>query len=125
MHSPFPRDDSRLVRGEDICFASEIESIVRLAGRRRPHVVRVGQLTLLSTPDGDAWLLDTDDRLARPLARDGEPIRARVLENDRRFVIEWTHDFAVTDGELRVRKRTTGARGRLTWSQPLDLLGIG
>ena len=48
-----------------------------------------GQLVLFSTETGDAWLLDSADRLAARLARDGESEAIHIEESDTTFAIGW------------------------------------
>lgn len=88
----------------------EVDYIVGRAAEHRSHVVRLRELVLFSTHTGDAWLLDTDDHTALPLARDGDRLPVRILEDQKRVVIEWTHDCAVDAdvGAFVVRERRTG-----------------
>jgi hypothetical protein len=61
--------------GKDFRLADEVRYIQRCAARHDGRIVTIGQLILIlfSTETGDAWLLDKDDGLAAPLARDGDP----------------------------------------------------
>ncbi len=43
---------------------------------------------LFSTETRDAWLLDPTDRLAAPLARDGDPEPIHIEESDAAFAID-------------------------------------
>lgn len=87
----------------------EIAYVQRLACEGSARVVRLRELLLFATDTGDAWLLDTDDHTALPLARSGSPLPVRILESATKFVIEWTHDYEI-DGELFVvNERATGS----------------
>ena len=61
-----------MVDGKDFRLADEVRYVQRCAARLG-RIVTIGQLILFSTETGDAWLLDKDDGLAAPLARDGVP----------------------------------------------------
>ena len=63
----------RMGDGKDFCLADEIRHIQRCSARHDGRIVTVGQLILFSTQTGDAWLLDSEDGLAAPLTRDGDP----------------------------------------------------
>src|SRR5215468_9664873 len=63
----------RMVDGKDHRLADEVRHIQRCAARHDGRIVTVGQLIFFSTETGDAWLLDSEDGLAAPLARDGDP----------------------------------------------------
>src|SRR5499427_6818048 len=63
----------RRVDGKDFRLADEVRYVQRCAARHDGRIVTIGQLILFSTETGDAWLLDKDDGLAAPLARDGDP----------------------------------------------------
>jgi hypothetical protein len=78
-----------MVDGKDFRLADEIRHIQRRAARQDGRIVTVGQLILFSTQTGDAWLLDTEDGLAAPLARDGDPELVHIEETDANFTIEW------------------------------------
>jgi hypothetical protein len=45
-------------------------------------MVTVGQLILFSTQTADAWLLDSEDGLAAPVTRDGDPEPVHIEETD-------------------------------------------
>ena len=71
-------------------------------------------MMLLSTADGDAWILDRSDSSALRLAHHGRRLPARILESKHKFVIEWTHDYRGEDDELHVVDRSTGEELVLT-----------
>jgi hypothetical protein len=56
---------------------------------------------LFSTQKGDAWVLDPADRLAMPVARDGQPLPAQMVETSKKFVIGWTGQYRI-DGDAFV-----------------------
>jgi hypothetical protein len=82
-----------MVEGKSFRLADEVRYIQRRAADRHGRVVTVGQLVLLSTETGDAWLLDPSDQLAARLARDGEPVH--IEENDISFVIDWKGAYRI------------------------------
>jgi hypothetical protein len=79
-----------------------------MAADRDGRIVNLGAQALFSTDTGDAWLLDVEDRLALPLARDGDRVPVRMVEADSQFGVGWTHEYRV-DGELfTVLEQATG-----------------
>jgi hypothetical protein len=68
----------RMVDGNDFRLADEVRHIQRCAARHDGRIVTVGQLIFFSTQTGDAWLLDAQDGLAAPLARDAT-IRSTLM----------------------------------------------
>lgn len=107
----------------EIRITQEVDYIVGRAREGGVRVVRLGQLVLFSTPGGDAWLLDREDGTALPLARAGERLPARVLENEERFVIEWTHDYQVRGDLFVAVERGSGAREVFTGDPTAELVG--
>jgi len=76
-------------------IAAESKHIVVCARRGSVHIVSLGPLVFFSTRSGDAWMLDPEDALARPLARGGEALPAGILETATKFAVEWTHSYAI------------------------------
>ena len=62
-----------MVDDKDFRLADEVRYVQRCAARHDGRIVTIGQLILFSTEAGDAWLLDKEDRLAAPVAREPEP----------------------------------------------------
>jgi len=101
-----------MVDGNDFRLADEVRYVQRCAARHDGRIVTIGQLILFSTETGDAWLLDKEDQLAAPLARDGDPEPIHIEETDSNFTIEWKGlyriegaAFIFVDGKTR-RSRT-------------------
>ena len=59
------------VKGKDFRLLDEVRYIQQRAAVHDGRLVTLGQLILFSTETGDAWLLDTEDRLATRIAQDG------------------------------------------------------
>jgi hypothetical protein len=94
--------------GKDFRLADEIRHIQRRAARQDGRIVTVGQLILFSTQTGDAWLLDKEDGLATPLARDGDPELVHIEETDANFTIEWKGHYRIEGGAFFYVDRKTG-----------------
>ena len=73
----------------------EVRYILRRAAEHDGRVVTIGQLVLLSTETGDAWLLDPSDQLAARLARDGDPEPFHIEENETTFTIDWKGSYHI------------------------------
>src|SRR6516162_6098967 len=96
----------RMVDGKDFRLADEVRYVQRCAARHDGRIVTIGQLILFSTETGDAWLLDKDDGLAAPLARDGDPQPIHIEDTDANFTIE-------CDAFIYVDSKTGGTRAIL------------
>jgi hypothetical protein len=116
-----------MVEGKDFRLADEVRHIQRCAARHDGRIVTVGQLILFSTQTGDAWLLDAEDKLAAPLARDGEPEPIHIEETDANFTIDWKGHYRI-DGAAFVffDRKSRGTRAILGYpTQKLEQLGRG
>jgi hypothetical protein len=85
----------RIVEGESFRLADEVRYIQRRAADHDGRIVTFGQLVLFSTETGDAWLLDSADRLAARLARDGESEPIHIEESDTTFAIGWKGRYRI------------------------------
>ena len=91
-----PRTPIRRGPGKrDLRLADEVRHIQKCAARHDGRIVTLGQLIFFSTETGDAWLLDTEDGLAAPLARDGDPEPIHIEETDANFTIEWNGHYRI------------------------------
>ena len=89
----------------------EIKYITKYAQKGVSKVITLGNVLLFfSTFDGDAWLLDIEDRLALQLVDQGEISPYQVKDAKDTFSIEWkaqyeimNHNFAVIDKNGKVR----------------------
>ena len=101
----------RRVDGKDFRLADEVRYVQRCATRHDGRIVTIGQLILFSTESGDAWLLDKEDGLAAPLARDGDPEPIDVEETDANFTIEWKGHYRIEGAAfIFVDRKTQAAR---------------
>ena len=85
------------------------------------RIVSLGQLILFSTETGDAWLLDTTDRLAARLARDGESEPIHIEETDETFAIGWKGGYRIEGSSFVYSDRDTG-RVSTILGYPVDKL---
>jgi hypothetical protein len=103
-----------MVEGKDLRLADEVRHIQKCAARHDGRIVTLGQLTFFSTETGDAWLLDSEDGLAAPLARDGDPEPIHIEENDANFSIEWKGNYRIEGAAfIFVDGKTRGTRAIL------------
>ena len=101
----------RTVDGKDFRLADEVRYVQRCATRHDGRIVTIGQLILFSTESGDAWLLDKEDALAAPLARDGDPEPIDIEETDANFTIEWKGHYRIEGAAfIFVDRKTQAAR---------------
>ena len=98
----------RMVDGRDFRLADEVRHIQKCAARHDGRIVTLGQLIFFSTETGDAWLLDWEDGLAAPLARDGDPEPIHMEENDANFSIEWKGSYRIDGAAFIYTDRKRG-----------------
>jgi hypothetical protein len=117
----------RMVEGKDLRLADEVRHIQKCAARHDGRIVTLGQLIFFSTETGDAWLLDWEDGLAAPLARDGDPEPIHVEETDANFSIEWKGNYRIEGAAfIFVDRNTRGTRAILGYpTQKLEQLSRG
>ena len=97
-----------MVDGQDHRLADEVRHIQKCAARHDGRIVTLGQLIFFSTETGDAWLLDWEDGLAAPLARDGDPKPIHMEENDANFSIEWKGSYRIDGAAFIYTDRKRG-----------------
>jgi hypothetical protein len=97
-----------MVEGQGFRLADEIGYIQDKAADHDGRIVTIGQLILLSTDSGDAWLLDVTDHLAARLARDGDPEPIHLEETDTSFAIEWKGHYRIEGAAFVYADRDTG-----------------
>jgi hypothetical protein len=101
----------RMVDGKDFRLTDEVRYVQRCAARHDGRIVTIGQLILFSTETGDAWLLDKEDGLAAPLARDGDPEPIHIKETDANFSIEWEGHYRIEGAAfIFIDRKTPGTR---------------
>ena len=83
------------MEGKSFRLADEVRYIQRRAADCDGRVVTIGQLILLSSKTGDAWLLDPADQLAAALAREGESEPIHIEETDTTFAIGWKGRYRI------------------------------
>jgi hypothetical protein len=83
------------VEGASFRLADEVRYIQGRAAEHDGRIVALGQLVLLSTETGDAWLLDPANQLAARLAREGEIEPIDIEETDTRFAIGWKGRYRI------------------------------
>jgi hypothetical protein len=113
----------QVVEGRSFRLADEVRDIQRRAAEHDPRIVTIGQLVLFSTQTGDAWLLDSADRLALRLARDGQSEAIHIAETDTTFAIAWKGRYRVEGPAFIYSDRDTG-RTTTMLGYPTDKLAL-
>ena len=109
------------MEGKSFRLADEVGYIQRRAAAHDGRIVTIGQLVLFSTETGDAWLLDSADRLAARLARDGESEPIHIEETDTTFAIGWKGRYRI-DGPAFVYSDQDTGRLTTILGYPTDKL---
>jgi len=95
----------RILRREDISAAQEASYIVKCAQRYDSRVVTLGGLLFFSTIQGDAWVLDSEDKLALCLAKEGEQLSYRIVDTETSFAIEWNSNYLINEQGFIIEDR--------------------
>ena len=84
----------------------EARYIIECAQRGDAKVITLGhQLLFFSTFEGDAWLLDTEDKLAIQLAIQGKALPYRIMEKGSFLAIEWKADYDFSENGFAVKDK--------------------
>ena len=105
------------VGGASFRLMEEVHYIQERAAEQDSRVISLAQLLLFSTPTGDAWLLEPADRLAVPLAREGDPLSIYLEETDKNFTVGWTGTYRI-DGQAFVYSERNSGRVRTILGYP-------
>lgn len=95
---PAARESVQVLAMEDFDLRKEMDYIVQAASRADARIVTVGPLVFFSTSDGDAWVLDAEDKLALRLMRGLERCEVEIQESAENFSIRWDSTFAIEKG---------------------------
>jgi len=96
------------VEGKDFRLLDEVRYIQQRAAVHDGRLVTLGQLILFSTETGDAWLLDSEDRLATRIAQDGVPLPIHIEDTDTSFSVEWKGGYRVEGTAFIYADKGTG-----------------
>jgi hypothetical protein len=97
-----------MVDGKNFRLADEVRYILGRAAEHDLRIVTIGQIILLSTETGDAWLLDPSDQLAARLAHDGDPEPFHIEENETTFTIDWKGRYCIEGAAFVYPDHETG-----------------
>jgi len=73
----------------------KIDYIINRAKREDSRKVQSGGLLLFSTQTGDAWILDTEDKLAICLMRGGEKQNYKIIDTPTQFGFDWDYNYFI------------------------------
>ena len=113
------RAGKRQVDGKTFRPADEVRHIQQRAAQYDSRIVRIGPLMLFSTGTGDAWLLDPADKLATPIAREGEPLPVHIEDSDTHFAVAWTGTYRI-EGDMFVYREKESGRIRSIFGYPTE-----
>ena len=89
----------------------EIRYITKYAQRGVSKVITLGDFLLFfSTSESDAWLLDTQDKLALQLMDQGAVLPYRIMEAENTFSIEWKANYEITKKGFAVKDKNRNVR---------------
>lgn len=80
---------------QKITLKDEIEKLQELAVKKEKSLKALGVFILMSTDEGDGWLLEITDMDAVLVADKGEKVEVDMEENPETIEINWTHRFAI------------------------------
>ena len=109
----------RRIEGKDFRLSDEVRYIQRRATQCDSRIVTVGPLLLFSTETGDAWMLETSDQLAAPIARDGDALSVHIEDTDTNFAVGWQGCYRI-DGAAFVFQDNDSGNVRTIIGYPTD-----
>jgi len=98
----------QIVDGKQFWMREEVEYIQQRAAECDGRIVTVMKLVLFSTDTGDAWMLDPEDMLAMPLARDGVPLPVHIEETEANFAIGWSGSYQIDEDAFVFADKNSG-----------------
>ena len=106
---PFAKIESIQLTAELI--QKEIRYITKYAQKGVSKVITLGDFLLFfSTFEGDAWLLDTQDKLALQVVDQGSILPYRIIEGENTFSIEWKANYEITEKGFAVKEKNRNIR---------------
>lgn len=94
-------------------FRKEAVQMQRRARRGETAVVRLAQIILFCA-NTDAWMLDLEHRVARPLMREGVALPIGITEAKGQLAITWNGDYAIKGDIFIWRDRESGTETRFS-----------
>jgi hypothetical protein len=88
----------------------EIEYILKHAKEFDVRLVSLNELLLFSTATGDAWILDTNDKLAICLMRNGDKQDYTIIDTPTQFGFEWDYKYLIEDEIFIIINKSGGIR---------------
>ena len=83
------RLDTRVLGGGDININKEIDYILERTLEGISKIVSLDKLILFSTDDGDAWMIDSEDKGAHCLMKGFERKPFTAFDTDDHFYVKW------------------------------------
>ena len=113
----------RVLRNDEMSFTGEAQMIQRRALAGDCGVVKLGPLVFVSTPTGDAWMLDPEDGCALCLARDHETRPVPIRETATKVTMEWNAEYKIEDEAFTVTEESGSARTILGYPTAVRFVG--
>jgi hypothetical protein len=112
----------RQVQAQDFRLVDAVRDIQRRAAQDDSRIVTIGPLLLFSTETGDAWILDSADQLATPIAREHEALSVPIEDADTSFAVAWTGSYRI-EGGLFIYRDTHSGNTRSIFGYPTEQIG--
>lgn len=94
----YGKADLKPIQGEQqpkITLKGEIEKLQQAAANKEKTVKPLGVFIMVSTEEGDGWLLEISEMDALQVADKGNIINVELDENPETIEINWTHRFGI------------------------------
>ena len=111
--------DVRFVPLGESSYVKEARRNQKCALRGDTRVVKLGPIIFFCA-NGDAWMVDPEDRFARCLVRDGEMLPHGITEKRQQVQIGWNADYGVEGAMFLVAERTGTVRSIIGY--PVDVI---
>lgn len=83
-------------------LTAAVEEIIRAASAGQQKVRELGVFVLVSTAEGDAWLLEITQSDCVKLADGGKPCTVSIDETPHAIEVEWSHRFVVRRSAMEI-----------------------
>ena len=86
---------TKVTKKKELNIKDEIKYIIKCAKNFETKIVSFKELILFCTETGDAWLLDTDDKLALDLVREGIKQEFLLIDTPYQFGVDWKYNYLI------------------------------
>lgn len=88
----------RILKPNEININKEVRYLLSCAEKREGKLIVLGALILFSTEEGDAWMIDPEDKGANCLMEGFERKPVKAFDTENQYIVEWESLYKI-DGD--------------------------